>query len=71
MHRMRALVAFALLVFGVGGIMSAGAADLGAGVGVRGGGHDLEYSAIGGPTPPLIEYDYEPGAVARTYWLAP
>ena len=34
MHRMRALVAFALLVFGVGGIMSAGAADLGAGVGV-------------------------------------
>jgi hypothetical protein len=57
MRRMRAFVAIAILVFGVAGIISAGAADLRAGVGVRGHGYSLDYSVIGKPAAPLIVYN--------------
>ena len=68
---MRALVATAILVFGVAGITTAGAADLRAGDGTRGHAYYGGYSVIGEPAPPVIVYGYEPGVTIRAYWLPP
>ncbi len=68
---MRALVATAILVFGVAGITTVGAADLRAGDGTRGHAYHGGYSVIGEPAAPLIVYDYEPGVTMRAYWLPP
>jgi hypothetical protein len=67
---MRALVAIAILAFGVAGATSAGAADLGIGGGPHGH-YVTHYSVIGEPATPLIVYDYDPGVVVRAYWLPP
>jgi hypothetical protein len=67
MRCMRALIAIAILAFGVTG---AGAADLRIGGGPHG--HFVtHYSVIGEPAAPLIVYDYDPGVVVRAYWLPP
>lgn len=58
---MRVPIAIAVSAAGlVAGIVAAAAADLPPG-----------YFAIGGPAPPLVIYDYEPGVVVRAYWLPP
>jgi hypothetical protein len=69
-NRMRALAALALLVFGVAGTASAGAADLRVGGGTHGyneGAYFIEPERAGA----LIIYDFEPGVTIRAYWLPP
>jgi hypothetical protein len=68
---MRVRVAIAVLAFGVAGITTAGAADLGVGGGARGQASYGGYSFNGGPAGPVIVYGYEPGVVIRAYWLPP
>jgi hypothetical protein len=65
---MRALVAMAILVFGVAGV---GAADLRAGPEAQGHASYGAYSVIAEPAAPLIIYDFEPGVTMRAYWLPP
>ncbi len=67
---MRTLAAIAILVFGVAGATTAGAADVRMGGGTRG------YSYYGGygggeTAAPVIVFGYEPGVTIRAYWLPP
>ena len=64
---MRALVALALLTFGIAAAMPARAADLVEPDGVSYGGG----WALGVRAAPVVLFDYEPGVIVRSYWLSP
>jgi hypothetical protein len=68
---MRALAAIAMLVFGVAGATTAGAADIRTGGGAGGHSYYSGYAVIGGPAAPVIVFGYEPGVTIRAYWLPP
>jgi hypothetical protein len=68
MGRMRALLAIALLSFGIAGGSAARAADLSAGHSAPFSGHSFEYGERAGMR---LVYGDEPGTVVRAYWRAP
>jgi hypothetical protein len=74
MWRMRALGAIAGLVFALGGLTGAGAADLPPERGAAGYNHAVGYTyyvAVGRRAAPLVIYDDQPGVAMRAYWRAP
>lgn len=64
---MRALVAIAILVCGLGGVTAVSAADLSSNRSAR----SYTYNFNGQRAELLTIYDNQPGVLVRTYWQAP